>query len=172
MVPRLVRAALGCASLLCAQTRTDAQRLRNLGAPDARVRVTGNLKFDVAPPARLVEEGRELRAEWGRDRPVWIAGSTHRGEERRVLATFARLRAAFPTLLLVLVPRHPERFRAVARLCRRRGWRVALRTATRGAALERACGVLVGDTMGELQLLYTAADRAVGGGVPLTTRRP
>ena len=164
MVPRLVRTTLECASLLCAQTRTDAQRLRNLGAPDARVRVTGNLKFDVAPPARLVEEGRELRAEWGRDRPVWIAGSTHRGEERRVLAAFKRLRAAFPTLLLVLVPRHPERFRAVARLCRRRGWRVALRTATRGAALERACDVLVGDTMGELQLLYAAADVAFVGG--------
>ena len=156
LFPRLVRATLECATLLCAQTRTDAQRLRNLGAPDARVRVTGNLKFDVAPPARLGDEGRELRSQWGRDRPVFIAASTRRGEERHVLAAFARLRAAFPTLLLVLVPRHPERFAAVARLCRRRGWRVALRTLTRD--------VLVGDTMGELQRLYAAADVAFVGG--------
>ena len=164
IIPRLVRATLECASLLCAQTRTDAQRLRNLGAPDARVRVTGNLKFDVAPPACLAEEGRELRGQWGGERPVWIAASTRRGEERHVLVAFARLRAAFPTLLLVLVPRHPERFGAVARLCRRRGWRVALRTLTRGAALDPGCEVLVGDTMGELQLLYAAADVAFVGG--------
>jgi 3-deoxy-D-manno-octulosonic-acid transferase len=164
MFPRLVRATLECASLLCAQTRTDAQRLRNLGAPDARVRVTGNLKFDVAPPARLADEGRELRAQWGRDRAVWIAASTRRGEERQVLAAFARLRAAFPTLLLVLVPRHPERFAAVVRLCRRRGWHVALRTRTRGAPLDPGCDVLVGDTMGELQRLYAASDVAFVGG--------
>src|SRR5262249_16925241 len=81
-----------------------------------------------------------------------------------VLAAFARLRAAFPTLLLVLVPRHPERFDSVAQLCRRRGWRVALRTETRDAPLERACDVLVGDTMGELQRLYAAADVAFVGG--------
>ena len=164
IVPRLTRATLECASLLCAQTRTDAQRLRNLGAPDARVRVTGNLKFDVAPPARLAADGRELRAQWGSDRPVWVAASTRRGEERHVLAAFARLRAAFPTLLLVLVPRHPERFGSVARLCRRRSWRVALRTRTRGAPLERCCDVLVGDTMGELQTLYAASDVAFVGG--------
>ena len=164
MFPRLVRATLECASLVCAQTRTDAQRLRNLGAPDDRVRVTGNLKFDAPPPARLAEEGRELRAQWGRERPVFIAASTRRGEEKHVLAAFARLRAAFPTLLLVLVPRHPERFGVVARLCARRGWRVALRTRTRGSALEGGCDVLVGDTMGELQRLYAAADVAFVGG--------
>jgi 3-deoxy-D-manno-octulosonic-acid transferase len=164
MFPRLARATLECASLLCAQTRTDAQRLRNLGAPDERVRVTGNLKFDVAPPAGLADMGRELRAQWGRDRPVWIAASTRRGEERHVLAAFGRLRTAFPTLLLVLVPRHPERFGAAARLCRRRGWRVAERTRTRGAPLDLGCDVLVGDTMGELQHLYAAADVAFVGG--------
>jgi 3-deoxy-D-manno-octulosonic-acid transferase len=163
-VPRLARATLECADLLCAQTRTDAQRLRNLGAPDARVKVTGNLKFDVALPEHLVDEARELREQWGRARPVWIAASTHRGEERRVLDAYALLRASYPDLLLVLVPRHPERFGAVARLCGRRGWRVELRTRTRGAALERACDVLVGDTMGELQQLYAAADVAFIGG--------
>ena len=84
-VPRIARVMLENANLLCAQTRTDAQRLRNLGAPEALVKVTGNLKFDVALPAHLLDEGRRLREQWGRERPVWIAASTHRGEERKVL---------------------------------------------------------------------------------------
>jgi 3-deoxy-D-manno-octulosonic-acid transferase len=163
-VPKIARAMLENAALLCAQTRTDAQRLRNLGAPEALVSVTGNLKFDVALPARLLGEGRALREQWGRDRPVWIAASTHRGEERRVLDAYERIRGRLPRLLLVLVPRHPERFRAVARLCARRGYDVRLRSRTRAGALDGDCDVLVGDTMGELQRLYAAADVAFIGG--------
>jgi 3-deoxy-D-manno-octulosonic-acid transferase len=162
-VPRIARAMLENADLLCAQTRTDAQRLRNLGAPDSLVEVTGNLKFDVVLPDHLLDEGRLLRELWGRHRPVWIAASTHRGEERRVLDAFASLRTRYPALLLVLVPRHPERFQAVARLCGRRGLRVLCRSRARGA-LPADCDVLVGDTMGELQHLYAAADVAFIGG--------
>jgi 3-deoxy-D-manno-octulosonic-acid transferase len=162
-VPRVARAMLENASLLCAQTRTDAQRLRNLGAPEALVRVTGNLKFDVALPADLLDGGWALRGLWGRSRPGWVAASTHRGVERKVLDAHARLRARFPDLLLVLVPRHPERFRAVARLCVRRGQHVVLRSRERGV-LSPDCDVLVGDTMGELQRLYAAADVAFIGG--------
>jgi 3-deoxy-D-manno-octulosonic-acid transferase len=112
----------------------------------------------------LAEDGRELRAHWGDRRRIWIAASTHRGEERKVLDAFARLRSRFPELLLVMVPRHPERFREVARLCRRRGYEVALRSGTKGTALRPDCDVLVGDTMGELQRLYAAADVAFIGG--------
>jgi 3-deoxy-D-manno-octulosonic-acid transferase len=162
-VQQIARTMLENADLLCAQTRTDAQRLRNLGAPEALVKVTGNLKFDVELPADLLESGHALREQWGRERPVWIAASTHRGEERKVLDAFERLRSRFPKLLLVLVPRHPERFQAVARLCNRRGLRVRLRSRTRGA-LPLQCDVLVGDTMGELQRLYAAADVAFIGG--------
>jgi 3-deoxy-D-manno-octulosonic-acid transferase len=162
-VPGITRQMLGHADLLCAQTRVDAQRLRNLGAPERLLRITGNLKFDVELPARLLEEARELRGHWGRERPVWIAASTHGGEERKVLEAFARLRTMWPDLLLVLVPRHPERFQAVARLCRRRGYAVALRSHT-PASLPRGTQVLVGDTMGELQRLYAAADVAFIGG--------
>jgi 3-deoxy-D-manno-octulosonic-acid transferase len=149
--------------LFCAQTRVDAQRLRNLGAPAHLVHVTGNLKFDVELPAPLLDEARALREHWGRERPVWIAASTHAGEESQVLDAFARLRAAWPNLLLVLVPRHPERFGAVARLCRRRGYSVALRSRT-PAALPSGTEILVGDTMGELQRLYAATDVAFIGG--------
>jgi 3-deoxy-D-manno-octulosonic-acid transferase len=162
-VPKTTRAMLAHADLLCAQTSLDAQRLRNLGAPAERVHVTGNLKFDVELPAALLDDARELRDHWGRDRPVWIAASTHPGEERKVLAAFAELRRAMPKMLLVLVPRHPERFGAVASLCRRCGLNVALRSRTRGA-LPAGTEVLVGDTMGELQRLYAAADVAFIGG--------
>jgi 3-deoxy-D-manno-octulosonic-acid transferase len=153
---------LANAALLCAQTRADAQRLRNLGAAESLVKVTGNLKFDVEVPPTLLAEGAALRDAWGRERPVWIAASTHDGEERRVLEAFALLRRMLP-LLLVLVPRHPERFAAVARLCRRRGYRTALRSRCPGA-LPAGTEVLVGDTMGELQRLYAAADVAFIGG--------
>jgi 3-deoxy-D-manno-octulosonic-acid transferase len=125
--------------------------------------VTGNLKFDVELPARLLAEAHELRGLWGRARPVWIAASTHRGEERKVLDAFARLKARLPELLLVLVPRHPERFQSVARLVRRRSHAVALRSRTPGV-LPPGTEVLVGDTMGELQRLYAASDVAFIGG--------
>ncbi len=162
-VPRIARAMLANADLLCAQTRVDAQRLRNLGASESLVHVTGNLKFDVELPALLLEEARVLRTHWGRERPVWIAASTHAGEERKVLEAYAELERRYPRLLLVLVPRHPERFRSVARLCRQRGLAVALRSRTPGA-LPEGTQVLVGDTMGELQRLYAAADVAFIGG--------
>ena len=162
-VPRVARAMLANADLLCAQTRTDAQRLRNLGAPEHLIKVTGNLKFDVELPAQLLEQGELLREQWGRRRPVWIAASTHSGEETQILDAFAALRDVLPNLLLVLVPRHPERFQAVARLCRRRGYSIALRSRTSGELPARTA-ILVGDTMGELQRLYAAADVAFIGG--------
>jgi 3-deoxy-D-manno-octulosonic-acid transferase len=162
-VPNIARAMLANADLLCAQTRVDAQRLRNLGVAPQLIHVTGNLKFDVELPARLLDDARALREQWGRERPVWIAASTHAGEERRVLEAHAELRRRYPALLLVLVPRHPERFRAVASLTRRRGFAAALRSKTPGA-LPPGTDVLVGDTMGELQRLYAAADVAFIGG--------
>jgi 3-deoxy-D-manno-octulosonic-acid transferase len=162
-VPNIARAMLANADLLCAQTRVDAQRLRNLGASEHLIHVTGNLKFDVEVPARLLEEARTLRAHWGRERPVWIAASTHAGEERKILEAYGLLRQRLSALLLVLVPRHPERFNAVAALSRRRGLSVALRSRTPGA-LPVGTDVLVGDTMGELQRLYAAADVAFIGG--------
>jgi 3-deoxy-D-manno-octulosonic-acid transferase len=162
-VPNIARAMLANADLLCAQTRVDAQRLRNLGASEHLIHVTGNLKFDVEVPARLLEEARALRGHWGLMRPVWIAASTHAGEERKILEAYALLKRRLSTLLLVLVPRHPERFHAVASLSRRRGFGVALRSRTPGA-LPAGTDVLVGDTMGELQRLYAAADVAFIGG--------
>jgi 3-deoxy-D-manno-octulosonic-acid transferase len=161
--PRFTREMLRRACVMGVQSQIDAQRLRNMGAPDRLVGVTGNLKFDVELPPQVEQSAAELRAQWGANRPIWIAASTHDGEERKVLAAFRKLRQAFPDMLLVVVPRHPERFASVARLCSRSGYSVALRSEHQGE-LGSGVDVLVGDTMGELQLFYAAADVAYIGG--------
>ncbi len=157
------RATLSQVRLFAAQSEADATRLRTLGADPQRVRVTGSMKFEINPPASLREQAQALRRQWGAQRPVWIAASTREGEDELVLEQFQWLREQFPELLLVLVPRHPERFAQVTRLCRRTGLVIALRS-ERDAALSSDVDILVGDTMGELPLLYAAADVAFVGG--------
>lgn len=162
-VGRTARRMFASANYICAQSSLDAQRLRNLGVSTRQLSVTGNLKFDVALPDNVLATGAELREQWGRRRPVLVAASTHRGEERALLAAIGELRQQYPDLLTVIVPRHPERFAAVYRLCRRQGFVTERRTALRGA-LPGDVQVLVGDTMGELYSFYAAADIAVIGG--------
>ncbi len=166
--PQLTRMTLEQVSRFAVQSEADAQRLRRMGASAPAVQVTGSIKFEINLPASLREAAEALRGEWGRERPVWIAASTHAGEDEIVLAAHRALKARFPTLLLVLVPRHPERFAAVARLCRREGYNTALRTETPGA-LAADADVLVGDTMGELQLFFGASDVAFVGGSLVAT---
>lgn len=161
--PRMIERMLHDADLICPQTQIDARRLRRLKAPESRIHVTGNLKFDVELPESLLQEAAAVRQLWGKHRPVWIAASTHSGEETQVLDAFARLRESISDLLLVIVPRHPERFDAVARLCERRGHEIALRSLAH-SDLEASVDVVVGDTMGELQRLYAASDVAFVGG--------
>lgn len=165
IAPRLTRATLAQVRLLAAQSNADAERLRMLGADPKKVHVTGSIKFELALPASLAEAAQALRRDWGQDRPVWIAASTHEGEEELVLAAHAELRrqARFRDALLVIVPRHPERFVSVAKLCRKSGYLVARRSHNRGV-LDPAVEVLVGDTMGELMLFYGASDCAFVGG--------
>lgn len=151
-----------------AQSEADAQRLRRLGAEPARVHVTGSMKFEQKLPASLQESAEVLRRDWGANRQIWIAASTHEGEEEQVLQAYSRLRGQLPALLLVLVPRHPERFAAVARLCRSGGYRVALRSEQKGM-LPPETEVFVGDTMGELPLFFAAADVAFIGGSLVAT---
>jgi 3-deoxy-D-manno-octulosonic-acid transferase len=162
-VGKTTRAMFASADLVCAQTDLDAERLGDLGVNADLIEVTGNLKFDVPVPDRLHVEARALRVQWGKDRPVLIAASTHPGEERQLLDAFEKLRETRPDLLLVIVPRHPERFAAVYRLCRKRVGRVEQRSYVTGA-LSPDTRVLVGDTMGELQRLYAASDVAFIGG--------
>ena len=160
-IPRLIARTLAIPAVIATQSAADAARLRTLGAPAARLHVTGNMKFELSPTAGLREAAQALRLAWG-DRPVWVAASTHQGEEETVLSAHRVLREGFPRLLLVLVPRHPERFESVGRLARAEGMAVVTRSA--GLAVSEATEVLLGDTMGELMLFFAASDCAFIGG--------
>ncbi len=149
-------------SLVAAQTAEDAERFLAIGAQSARTRVVGNIKFDVDLGAAVIEEGRWLRLSFGSERPTWIAGSTHAGEDEQVLAAHQQLRSARPDALLLLVPRHPDRFEAVAELLRRRDLGFTRRSS--GMVPDAATPVVLVDTVGELAALYASADAAFVGG--------
>jgi 3-deoxy-D-manno-octulosonic-acid transferase len=158
----LIRDTLAHGIVIGAQTPADAARFRSLGASAARTQVTGNIKFDYELPPEVPVRGREWRARNAPGRPVWIAASTHHGEEEAVLEAHRHLLARYPDALLILVPRHPERFAAVAGLLQR----VGLRYVTRSSGEQCGPGVPVflGDSMGELTMFYAAADLAFVGG--------
>ena len=163
----LMAEVLACPDTIAAQSREHARRLMHLGAPAERMTVTGNLKFDVTVPASCREQGEALRGMLGRQRPVWIAASTRDGEELLILQALEEVRRSQPDALLILVPRHPDRFQRVATLCREHGHEVVLRSS--GQACGAGTSILLGDTMGELHVFYAAADVAFVGGslVPL-----
>ncbi len=159
---RLTRQTLADVTAVAAHAAQDAERLKSLGAPAERVQVTGNIKFDVRLPPSLLEQAAALRRQCGTDRPVWIAASTHEGEDEQVLAAFEVVRSRLPETLLILVPRHPERFTRVTALCKRAGYRTVARS--QDVPCNAQTDVFVGDTMGELPLFYAAADVAFVGG--------
>jgi 3-deoxy-D-manno-octulosonic-acid transferase len=156
----LAQATLANVSRVGAQSEDDAIRMRALGA--AAVEVTGSIKFELNVPADLAQRAQTLRAGFG-TRPVWIAASTRDGEEHQVLDALALIRQRVPNVLLVLVPRHPERFEWAARLCEQRGYTLARRS-TGLSTIGTGTDILLGDTMGELLLFYAAADVAFIGG--------
>jgi len=158
----LTARVLSAFTAIAAQTAADAERFRRL-APAARVTETGNVKFDVLPPVDLEPRSREIARLAAADRrPVWVAGSTREGEEGLLLDAHERLRRRFPDAVLILVPRHPERFDGVERLCRERA--IGVRRRSAGQPVQAGDAVLLGDTMGELQAYYAAGRVAFVGG--------
>ncbi len=120
--------------------------------------VTGSLKFDISVTPQLAAKAVTLRRQWAPHRPVWIATSTHEGEESVVIAAHQALLQQFPNLLLILVPRHPERFPDAINLVRQAGLSYITRSSGKSSTSTQ---VVVGDTMGELMLLYGIADLAL-----------
>ncbi|KQO44302.1 3-deoxy-D-manno-octulosonic acid transferase [Pseudomonas sp. Leaf83] len=150
-------------SLIAVQTQAEAQRFLTLGARPECVEVTGSIKFDLKIDAELLQRAVELRRQWqAEQRPVWIAASTHAGEDEIVLTAHRQLLATWPDALLILVPRHPERFNSVHELCISEGLKTRRRSM--GEAVQASDQVLLGDTMGELLFLYALADIAFVGG--------
>jgi 3-deoxy-D-manno-octulosonic-acid transferase len=149
----LTRPMLAEMSLIAVQTETEAQR----------VTVTGSIKFDLTIDPQLLASAIEQRKQWQTlARPVWIAASTHAGEDEVVLAAHRAVMESHPDALLILVPRHPERFSSVFELSQQQGF-MSVRRST-GESVTHGTSVLVGDTMGELLFLYALADLAFVGG--------
>lgn len=158
----LIRETLSHGIIIAAQTQVDADRFLELGANPVRTWVTGNIKFDVAPDPGIAGEGALLRSALFGERPVWIAASTHEGEEQQVLDAHRTLLETYPGLLLVLVPRHPERFESVRELIEEQAFSVVSRTEKQPCTLSTE--VYLVDTMGEVPLFYAASDIAFVGG--------
>ncbi len=160
---RLTGPMLRQMSLLAVQTDTEAQRFLDLGARAETVTVTGSIKYDLHPDPSLGQRAHALREQWqATQRPVWIAASTHQGEDEVVLAAHRQLLASHSDALLILVPRHPERFAQVGDVIEQSGFSFAHRAA--GEAVGAGTQVVLGDTMGELLFLYALADIAFVGG--------
>jgi len=158
----LFRETLSHGIIIAAQSQADAERFRSLGADPVRTWITGNIKFDIELPEGVAGRGQELRTELFGDREVWIAASTHDHEEQQILAAHRTLQKSHPDLLLLLVPRHPERFSGVRDLLANQGFSSVARTDHRPCKM--STDVFLGDTMGELPLFYAASDIAFVGG--------
>lgn len=157
-----MRQTLADVTHVCAQTQDSAKRFMTLGLAAKKVSVPGNIKFDMSLPANLNEQAEVIRRDWFQQRPSWIAASTHDGEDELLLTAFARVKERFPNCLLVLVPRHPERFNAMARLCEKRGFSLTRRSQQRSSRVNTDIFLL--DTLGELKLYYGTVDIAFVGG--------
>ncbi|MCU7878782.1 MAG: lipid IV(A) 3-deoxy-D-manno-octulosonic acid transferase [Candidatus Thiodiazotropha sp. (ex Lucinoma borealis)] len=158
----LTREALRNLTLIAPHAEADAERFHTLGARPEKIEVTGSIKFDVHLPGSLRERADVMRREWGGQRPVWLAASTHEGEDEIILQAHAMIRETISDALLVLVPRHPERFERVAQLIEEVGFNLVKRSQQQPC--EHETGVFLGDTMGELTLFMGATDVAFIGG--------
>jgi len=158
----LARSALRCVRQIAAQSRTDAARYRLLGADPQQIVVTGNMKFDMLIPEGAVADGAAMRNHWGPRRPVWMAASTHEGEEQAALEAHLQVLTRLPDALLLLAPRHPERFRLIENSVRSLGFSVGTRSADGTPSPSNQ--VFVIDAMGQLMPFFAAADVAFVGG--------
>jgi len=159
---KLSKDMLNKVSAIAAQGKDDGQRFFELGLAQQKLHITGSVKFDIRVADELINAGKKLRSQWGGQRPVLIAASTHQGEDEQVMEAFSEVLKRHPNTLLVLVPRHPERFNDVAALCQTRGFDCALRS--KAEPVTPSTYILVGDTMGEMMLLFAASDIAFVGG--------
>lgn len=147
---------------LAVQNPVDGERFIDVGLPCENMSVTGSIKFDVSVKASSYETAQRFKQLWGEQRLVWIMASTHKGEDEIALAAHERILAQHPQALLILVPRHPERFDSVARLIADRGFIVARRSDE--TSISSAAQVLLVDSMGELPDFLAASDMCCMGG--------
>lgn len=161
-IPGFVKDVLLAVDWIGAQSTNDQNRLNGCGADPQAVELTGNLKFDLATPASLKEQGAALRSRWNSSRPVLVAGSTHEADESVVIPAFVDLLTNLPDALLILVPRYPERFARATQLAIAAGLRTELHSQGEACSEQAQCFVI--DTIGELMTYYACGDVAFVGG--------
>ncbi len=154
----LTKEMMGNITVIAAQNKEDGERFVRLGFPRERLVITGTIKFDITISEDLLIKAKDLRSKWSLDRPVWIAASTHAGEEEIILEAAKKI----PTLLLILAPRHPDRIKDVISLCQKVNLKFCLRSA--GELPDANTQVFLIDTLGELLLFYAVSDIAFVGG--------
>lgn len=161
-VQGFISGVLNEATLIACRHSQDARHFRALGAAVNRVRVIGDIKADIQPREEEVRQGQVFRQQWGSERQVLVAASTHETEEATLLDIFRQLQTVVPDILLVMVPRHPERFAEVANLIERQGFFCQKRSA--GSHFTPEVEVILGDSMGEMMSWYASADVVFIGG--------
>lgn len=164
LLPQLWRSTLGRASKILAQSQLIAERFERLGANADRIQVCGNLKYALEPNPDIIASGQQLRQLLGRDRPVWLAASTHSSEEQLVIDCHKRLLEHHPDLLLVIAPRHPQRFDTAWQLCTDSDLNTQRRSHHPQTQLDDTTQLYLADTLGELLLFFAASDLCLVAG--------
>lgn len=155
-----------CLTKVLCQTEADADRFERLSVAKEKLQVTGSIKFDIQISEDIKEKGKCLREQLGAERPIWIAASTHKGEDEQILEAHKQVLESHSNALLILVPRHPERFNDVFELSQRLGLKTERRTSqvNSRAPINKRTQVYLADTMGEMLILMGAADICFMGG--------
>ena len=166
-IPTLTTETLSNTCVIAARGQQDAQHFQRLGVDPKKIIVTGNIKFDLHLPLQQIKAAEHLKQQWGQQRPVWVAASTHQGEDEPLLAMHQQLLLQIPNLLLILVPRHPERFEATYQLAQATGLSVQKRSEQH--VFQPQTQIIIGDTMGEMFTWYRAADVVFMGGSLVAT---
>ena len=159
---RLTQSTIKKIDIISAQSDLDAERFVELGADNEKIHNSGNLKFDIETTASIKEKGHLIRQKFSPHRPVWIAASTHPGEEELLLQVFSKVLSRIPDCLLVIVPRHPERANNIQTLCNRNNFNSICKS--REQAYGSTTSIFILDTLGELPAYYSASDVAFVGG--------
>ncbi len=162
LISKLTSKTLQLVEEIAAQTKADADRFIMLGAKKENISISGNLKFDIEVQQSVKEEAESLRHYFSISRPIWIAASTHEGEEEIILDAHRNVLSKYQDAILILAPRHPERIKRVVTLCKQGGFKFKRRT--KEESFENENSVFLLDTLGELKLYYAASEVAFVGG--------
>lgn len=158
----LTQQTLSAVTNLCAQTQQDADRFHALGISSEKIKITGSLKLDITLPEDLLLRAAQLRKKLGENRLIWIAASTHKGEEEIILQAHRLILKNHPSSLLILAPRHPERFDRLADNLIKEKWMIACHS--KQESCDKKTAIYFNDTLGELLLMYAVSDVAFVGG--------